>query len=811
MRNNLLMTTALVVAGFALPANADTWYYTWSHPDIASYDTIEGNVNHTVEGGTFNIITGTAMRDTVNGDVNLTLDGVTQVSKVGPRDPSFNESNVYGSVFLPSTGGYLSTEDLGVVTPTDATQKAIQQWVEGNVNVNVSNSTIGDSVIGVNFYAANTEITKSGIKGKTTVTIDNSDVAKSVRGTNYRDIAKPEPKAIVGDVELNINNSLIREEIVTAGSHASAGNVVINVTGDSVIGYTTKEATTPTGDGWIIAGANRSGAHIASTEVNLNTAGAIKVATDVNAGSRERGDAYNTDVNGVLGDATLNILGGGNINVGRDIRAYHVAGNTTLNINNATVTVGRDVKEFKEINMDENAKLNIAGTLTMTSEDKVNMKLADTSHYSQITVGKLDANSANLKFTVSEEGTYNIVSATATTTDFIYDLDNTIYDITNDAGTLTVKKKDAAEVASNTGANANQAAGIEAIATSASTGNVVFDTVAENISEQLQSGDASQVKAALDTLTEISPEVAPMVQSLVTETTAQVFGAISTRLSGGAVASANQGMSSGDSLFEKGAMWIQTLYNHAKLDDTSKASGFKANTTGVAMGIEKVINDEIKAGLGYAYNDSEIKSHLRKTDVDTHTAFVYGEYKPSDWFVNTMMSYSWSDYDEKTATAKSKYDVDTAALQAMTGYNFFYGNTTITPEAGLRYIHIDQESHTNSVGAHIGSDTSDILTGIIGATIAQNVELNNGSVVKPHARLAFTYDIEHDDSNSFVALPNGSSYAVKGEALDRFGIETGAGLTAEINDEWEVSADYEYRFRDDYRDHTGMLNLKYKF
>lgn len=47
--------------------------------------------------------------------------------------------------------------------------------------------------------------------------------------------------------------------------------------------------------------------------------------------------------------------------------------------------------------------------------------------------------------------------------------------------------------------------------------------------------------------------------------------------------------------------------------------------------------------------------------------------------------------------------------------------------------------------------------------------------------------------------------------IDRFGMEFGAGVTAEVNDNVELSLGYEGKFREDYQDHTGLINAKYKF
>lgn len=337
--------------------------------------------------------------------------------------------------------------------------------------------------------------------------------------------------------------------------------------------------------------------------------------------------------------------------------------------------------------------------------------------------------------------------------------------------------------------------------------------VASSLNELSQKVGSEQ--AYVDALTAVAPEVAPLVHKTQTETTNQIFGAVSSRLSGGSVASASNGMSSGDSIFKRGAMWVQGLFNKSKLDDTSKAKGFDADSTGIAMGAEKYINDDVKAGIGYAYTNTDIDGFMRNTDVDTHTAMVYGEYKPSNWYVNGIATYSWSDYSEKKNVAgnqvKADYDVDTIGLQAMTGYDMQVKGFNLTPEAGLRYVHISQDSYKDSADQKVSANDADILTGVIGAKASKDFALENGMNLRPEARLAMTYDLMNDDNNSVVTLANGSAYAVEGEALDRFGIEFGAGLTADVNDNVELSVGYEGKFREDYQDHTGLFNAKYKF
>ena len=389
--------------------------------------------------------------------------------------------------------------------------------------------------------------------------------------------------------------------------------------------------------------------------------------------------------------------------------------------------------------------------------------------------------------------------------------------VDNGDGTFKVTSvASAADTVADAGGSANNAGTAEAWdSVSASNSSPVAATVTEKLAQLSNSTNAAEQKAYVDALTAVAPEVAPMVQKTQTETANQVFGAVSTRLTGGSISTGGEGMASGDNIFKRGAMWVQGLFNKSKLDDTSKAKGFDADSNGIAFGAEKFVTDDTKVGIGYAYTNTDIDGFMRDTDVDTHTAILYGEYKPSNWYVNGIATYGWSDYEESKSVAgvgvKADYDVETFGLQAMTGYDMNINGLGITPEAGLRYVHIKQDAYKDSADQRVSANDSDILTGVIGAKVSKNFELSNGMNIKPEARIAATYDLFNDDVNSVVTLANGSAYAVEGEALDRFGMEFGAGVTAEINDNVELSLGYEGKFRQDYQDHTGLINAKYKF
>ena len=502
----------------------------------------------------------------------------------------------------------------------------------------------------------------------------------------------------------------------------------------------------------------------------------------------------------------------------------------SLNVNKGTLTYDKQTGKIGNLNVTGGLDIG-TNTVNATNVDfkdnsSLALRVAATDNYGKInadniTIGKDTTMKVTLDNGVVGNGENTDLKflngkVTGSFTNKI--AENSRYDIKwNEDGSLNITgTATASDVVTDAGGTTSNAATAEAWDTlvQSTTASANAKAVASVLNDLSQETSAAGKKAYVDALTAVAPEVAPMVQKTQTETANQVFGAVSTRLTGGSISTGSEGMSSGDSNPDA-AVWVQGLFNKSKLDDTSKAKGFDADSSGIAFGAEKFVNDDVKVGVGYAYTNTDIDGFMRSTDVDTHTAIVYSEYKPSNWYVNGIATYGWSDYSEDKNVngigVKADYDVETFGLQAMTGYDMQVKGFGLTPEVGLRYVHIKQDAYKDSADQKVSGNDSDILTGVIGAKVSKNFELSNGMNIKPEARVAATYDLFNDDVNSVVTLTNGSAYAVEGEALDRFGMEFGAGVTAELNSQVELSLGYEGKFREDYQDHTGLLNAKYKF
>lgn len=622
-------------------------------------------------------------------------------------------------------------------------------------------------------------------------------------------------KAILGAAN-PVTNALMALANVTG----VAGDVSVNGGSVEVLGtvdnLSQTAGTVDAKDGGIITAAAINGG-------SLNIADGASVGTaDLDGGTINIASSSTAQITTLnLNDGTVNNNGtiaalnqeGGNFNAAD---GSAISGAAAINAGSFNVAEGAGVTAGS-VTVADGAEVNLGAASVLSGDvilnDGANLKSeVKTSGMGSID-GKLTANGNNTVKLVIENGAdldnMQIASSIdGAGADAVKVEGNALYDtegaVLGADGKLSGVEKNSADKAAanlvNEGVDAQNASIIGAFATLTGAG-ATGDAIASAMSSDIQNGNYDSAARAADGLAPIDLN---SVNTASVQNTTEILNAVNNQLNG--VKSA-AGKSSGDA-FSRVSTWVQGLFNKSHY---SKDKGYKTENTGVAFGVDKQVADDVKIGAGYAYNSGNIKSQDKKIDVDTHTAILYGQYKPSDFYYNGVATYNWSDNEAKSSSygmpVHGKYDVDTIGIQAMAGYDA----GIISPEAGLRYFRVSQDGYKDTAGQSISKNTFDTLTAVVGAKAEKEFALDNGMILKPNARLAATYDLVADDASGLVSLPNGSTYVVNGEKLDRFGIEAGVGLAAEISDNVELSAAYEGRFRNDFKNHTGLLEAKYKF
>ena len=460
-------------------------------------------------------------------------------------------------------------------------------------------------------------------------------------------------------------------------------------------------------------------------------------------------------------------LGGGITGNG----ALTIADGATLDIGTTTV---------------EQASIDIDGTLnaSMLSSDNYGKLLADS-----ITTGK----NGKLQLTIGSVGTYDIFGGIAHE-DITIDAGLAYDVINNGADGIEIAIKAVEDIAADTGLS-NQ--GAATIAVLANTDDDVLTAISLRAQTELAAGNVDYVEHET---AKLNPENKPVAHSISSSVQNQVLSLAAGRMTGGTV-----GRSGGDLANADYGIWAQGLYNHSKLNGQ-----FKGDTTGISVGADALIDGKYTIGIGYAYNDTDVDSDSRDTKIESNSLFLYGQYKPNNWYVNAALNYTMGNYTETSnpfgVQFESEYDVDSFGGQVMTGYDFASG---LTPEIGARYLHISQDAYDAALG-HVDGADMDYLTGVAGIRYAFEIESDMELKFRPELRAAATYDFLSDAAVATITAPGSVSYVIDADRLSRFGGEFGIGLAAE----WRgltVSLNYDLDLHEDYTSQTGMLKFRYDF
>lgn len=487
---------------------------------------------------------------------------------------------------------------------------------------------------------------------------------------------------------------------------------------------------------------------------------------------------------------TGNMAGG----VGNDI--YNLG---KLTVSDGTTTIDGGIAGDGALTIADGATLNIGTTTVqqkeLTLDGTVGVSLIDAENYGKLWVKTYTGN-GKIALNVATPGTYDVFGEYV-----VYDnVDaGAVYNMVRDGGKFTFKTKAVNEIAADTGLT-NVAA--NTVAALANADNNLANIASLNAQQALRNGDTDYVEIES---AKANPVDKPVVQSVAQSVQGAVMTLAANRMAG-APSAGTMGRSGGDLSDADYGVWAQGMFNKSKFNGQ-----FNGYTRGVSAGFDALIDKQYTIGLGYAFGHSDVHANGgRDTEIDSNSIFAYAQYKPSEWFVNAALNYTMSKYTETVdafgVRLKSDYDTDAFGGQVMTGYDFASG---LTPEVGLRYLHVTQDSYSNGLN-HVSSDDTDFLTGIAGMKYRFAIE--NDSVINwfPELRAAATYDFVSDKAMSTVTMPGAASYVVDGDRLSRFGGEFGIGLTAEYNG-LEISLVYDLNLHKDYTSQTGMAKFRYEF
>ena len=293
----------------------------------------------------------------------------------------------------------------------------------------------------------------------------------------------------------------------------------------------------------------------------------------------------------------------------------------------------------------------------------------------------------------------------------------------------------------------------------------------------------------------------------------------------------SSGVATGDSMTRKD-IWIKGFGTRADQKMRGEVEGYRANVLGTAIGVDLYVTQNVAAGIGIGYANTDVKSqknNIGKTRVDTLQGSAYWGYDtplnhiPGDLlYFNLIGSFGWNHYDASRSvsfgsinkTAKANYDGRQYTAYAETGYHVPLSSTVDwIPFLSLRYtrLHIDKykEKDAGALSLEVDSQAYNMCELGLGMKFVSKIRTSSFDFM-PEIRAQWIYDLVADNMQTTSRFTGGgASFKTLGAKPARSTFDIGGSLTFITNKNITVDFDYDYSFRSDYSASDASAVLKF--
>lgn len=278
-------------------------------------------------------------------------------------------------------------------------------------------------------------------------------------------------------------------------------------------------------------------------------------------------------------------------------------------------------------------------------------------------------------------------------------------------------------------------------------------------------------------------------------------------------------MSLANALTHDKDVWAKVIHSKDTVSDADlgKMQGnYDSKYNGIVVGADFYHHNDLTVGAAFSYVDGDVSGHTlatsTKDDAKYYGLSLYGGLEKGDYALLGDVSYLRGSHDVTQHVAgealTSSFDTDAFSVGVRGEKRISYGESKFVPYAGARYVHLNTDDSTNSVGLSYSQSGQNLF--LIPVGVKYSADYKQGTwTIRPVAELGYVWntgDRSVDQTVSLDGTANGFSYDVtdSGSFIGKVGIEATNGTIT-------YGLDYEYQKGDTVKSNRYGGHINFKF
>ncbi len=696
----------------------------------------------------------------------------------------------------------------------------------------------GSSIYGIRNEGDNATITNSGTISSTNYAIYNSGASAVINNSG----------TISGGVEIGSGTLNILGGSIS-GTVDGASNTGSVVVGSSVSFNQTAEFLALNNLTVSSNATLNSTAAIAATNVflssdstlNLNSGssliGSVQGSND-SQGSLNISAAAISLSNGIGSSsnslASFNVFSSGSATVAGDIYADTISLAGTLNLSSVTIAGNLTGSGSGILNIGSQSQI-IDGDLSLSSGDELQVSLKNGG------VGSLTVNGsatisdgAKIAITTSSDqgyianGTkYQILSASSVTsasTTQISDQNISVNDVSSNINGLLEYS-----ISSSSGALSLE---INHLAASQVTSNINAQNIYQNLVDigSNSSGKLLAFQEDLDS-SSINSEITKKINQLAPQSSKAAIATTNNLANNFVTISENRLFKKrhgelGSDLKEGG--WGQIFGSAIQQDAIASDDGHKANSAGIAFGMDRETSDDSVIGASFAISKSAVKTldSSKQNLIDSYQINFYGSKNFEKYFFDYVAGIALNHFDSSRAitaqntNAMSGYLGQTYVAKVKTGFvKKMQHGFSIAPEVSLNFLRNDiaaySEKGAEELNLRVSSVSANFLeirSGVNFGLASKISEFPEFRKIASSLKISYGYSLINDTPTTTASFQGQSlSFNSKITNVDRGSLKLGAEVAAYHKDDSIFSLEYNFERKVSYTSHSAIFKVRQEF